>query len=285
MQTIMWSCSEVKYYNPNNLDVALEIAAQGNGKIVAGGTDVYPSAKPGVQHDCYLDVTRIPDLAGVSRNGDSIRFGAATTWTEIANADLPPAFDALKQAALSVGSIQIQNAGTIAGNLCNASPAADGVPPLLALDAKVELTSTARGVRVLPLKEFILGVRKTALEDDELVTAVIIPPLPKGATSAFEKLGSRRYLVISISMVATVLTLDPEGRISDVRIAVGSCSPVALRLSQLEQDLIGMHPNEVTVTEQHLSALSPLTDVRGSGAYRLDVVATQCERAIRRAAA
>ncbi len=273
------------YHNPNNLDAALELAAQEDGKIVAGGTDVYPSSKPGVGPPFYLDVTRIPTMVGIDQTAGSYRIGAATTWTEIAKAHLPLAFDALKQAALEVGSIQIQNAGTIAGNLCNASPAADGVPPLLALDAQVELSSAARGARVLPLRDFILGVRKTALADDELMTAVIIPPLPKGATSAFEKLGSRRYLVISISMVATVLVCDDEGRITDARIAVGSCSPVALRLSKLEQDLIGMRPDDVTVTEQHLSSLSPLTDVRGSGAYRLDVVATQCARAIRRATA
>lgn len=273
----------VPYYHPNSLDAALEFAAQSDGKVVAGGTDVYPSAKPGVGPAFFLDVTRIPDFTGIVQDGNVYRIGAATTWTEIAKATLPPAFDALKQAALEVGSIQIQNAGTIAGNLCNASPAADGVPPLLALDAQVELNSAARGTRVLLLAEFILGARKTALAEDELVTAIIIPRLPKGAKSAFEKLGSRRYLVISISMIAAVLSCDTDGRITEARIAVGSCSPVALRLPQLEQDLIGKFPNEVAVTEQHLSPLSPLTDVRGSGAYRLDVVATQCARAIRRA--
>jgi CO/xanthine dehydrogenase FAD-binding subunit len=275
----------VTYHNPNSLDVALEIAAKGDGQIIAGGTDVYPSAKPGVRPPYYLDVTKVAGLSDISNVGDSYRLGAATTWTEIAKADLPPAFDALKEAALEVGSLQIQNAGTIAGNICNASPAADGVPPLLALDAQVELTSAARGMRILALKDFILGVRKTALAPDELVTAIIIPSTPKGATSAFEKLGSRRYLVISISMVAAVISCDADGRITDARIAVGSCSPVAVRLSQLEQDVIGLRPSDVSVTAQHLSPLSPLTDVRGSAAYRLDVVATQCIRALRRAAA
>ena len=100
---------------------------------------------------------------------------AATTWSEIAAANLPPAFDALRQAAREVGSIQIQNRGTIAGNLCNASPAADGVPPLLALDAAVELAS-ANGTRQLPLSEFITGYRRTARQPDEILSAVIVPP-------------------------------------------------------------------------------------------------------------
>lgn len=271
------------YYNPTDLVSALDIAALGAGKIVAGGTDVYPAQKQGEHAEFYLDVTRIPGFSGISQNGASFRIGAATTWTAIVKTDLPPAFDALKQAAFEVGSIQIQNAGTIAGNICNASPAADGVPPLLALDAQVELVSAARGTRVMPLAAFIQGVRKTALAADELMSAIIIPSAPDGARSAFEKLGNRKYLVISISMVAVVLTCEAEGLICDARIAVGSCSPVAMRLQQLEKDVIGKHPDAVHVTENHLSPLSPITDVRGSGSYRLDVVAAQCTRAIRRA--
>ncbi|MEP5729845.1 MAG: xanthine dehydrogenase family protein subunit M [Sulfitobacter sp.] len=273
------------YHSPTDLELALDLVSQGPGKIVAGGTDVYPSAKQGEHPSYYLDVTRIPGFSGVSADGASLRIGAATTWTEIKKAALPPAFDALKQAAVEVGSIQIQNAGTIAGNICNASPAADGIPPLLALDAQVELMSAARGVRILPLSDFILGVRKTALAKDELVTAILVPTPPKGATSAFEKLGNRRYLVISISMVAVVLTFDTGGLITMARVAVGACSPVALRLPDLESYLIGKRPDQVAVAEHHLASLSPLTDVRGSSAYRLDVVATQCTRAIRRACA
>jgi CO/xanthine dehydrogenase FAD-binding subunit len=273
----------VPYYNPTDLALALNIAAQGDGKIVAGGTDVYPTAKQGEHPPSFLDVTRISGFSGITQDCGSYRIGAATTWTQIAKADLPPAFDALKQAALEVGSIQIQNAGTIAGNICNASPAADGMPPLLALGAQVELASSARGTRILPLEEFVLGVRKTALADDELVTAIIIPAIPDSAKSAFEKLGSRRYLVISISMVAAVIDRDVKGKITDARIAVGSCSPVALRLSAFEQDLIGKRLEDIVISESHLSSLSPITDVRGSGSYRLDVVAEQCMRAIRRA--
>lgn len=271
------------YHNPTDLTLALEIAAQGGGQILAGATDVYPTAKQGEIPSYFLDVTRISGISGITQGDKSYRIGATTTWTQIAKTDLPPAFDALKQAALEVGSIQIQNAGTIAGNICNASPAADGMPPLLALGALVELASSARGTRVLPLEEFVLGVRKTALADDELVTAIIIPAPPAGAKSAFEKLGSRRYLVISISMVAAVIDCAANGKISDARIAVGSCSPVALRLSNLERDLIGKRLEDIEINESHLSSLSPITDVRGSGSYRLDVVAEQCMRAIQRA--
>jgi CO/xanthine dehydrogenase FAD-binding subunit len=272
------------YYSPTKLGLALEIAAQPFGKIIAGGTDVYPAAKRGISPKFFLDLTRLDGFAEITEHEGLHRIGAATTWSQIAKFDLPPAFDALKQTAKEVGSVQIQNTGTIAGNICNASPAADGIPSLLALDAKVELASAARGTRVLALSEFIQGVRKTALAEDELMTAILFPPVPVGAGSAFEKLGSRRYLVISISMVAAVITCDDERRIVDARVAVGSCSPVAQRLPELEHDIIGKKVQEIKLTERHFAPLSPIDDVRGSRLYRLDVVVEQCVRAIKRAA-
>ncbi|WP_282048187.1 FAD binding domain-containing protein [Sulfitobacter mediterraneus] len=275
----------MSYHNPTDLASALETLTRQGGKIVAGGTDVYPSAKQGQQPTFFLDVTGIAGLYGISRTEAGYRFGAATTWTEILNADLPPAFHGLKSAAAEVGSIQIQNAGTIAGNLCNASPAADGVPPLLTLDAQVELTSAANGVRILPLSQFITGARQTALAPEELLTAVLVPEPPQNATSAFEKLGSRRYLVISITMTACLICLDTNNRITEARIAVGACSPVARRLHDLEQALIGKTLQEVAVEADHLAPLTPIDDVRGSADYRLDVVAEQIRRAIQKAAA
>ena len=271
------------YLIPTELNSALKSLAKAGNKIVAGGTDVYPALKQGQTPARFLDVTRIKELSGVSATQTGLRIGAAVTWSEIVKADLPASFDGLKQSAREVGSLQIQNAGTIAGNLCNASPAADGVPPLLTLDAMVELASAARGARMVPLQDFILGVRKTALAVDEMVTAIHIPTPPKGAGSAFEKLGSRKYLVISITMTAAVIKCDAQGAITHARVAVGACSPVAQRLTQLEADLIGKKPSEVEIDAAHLNVLSPIDDVRGSGSYRLDIVREQCRRAIQKA--
>ena len=272
------------YLIPTELNSALKSLAKAGNKIVAGGTDVYPALKQGQTPARFLDVTRIKELSGVSATQTGLRIGAAVTWSEIVKTDLPASFDGLKQSAREVGSLQIQNAGTIAGNLCNASPAADGVPPLLTLDAMVELASAARGARMVPLQDFILGVRKTALAVDEMVTAIHIPTPPKGAGSAFEKLGSRKYLVISITMTAAVIKCDAQGAITHARVAVGACSPVAQRLTQLEADLIGKKPSEVEIDAAHLNVLSPIDDVRGSGSYRLDIVREQCRRAIQKAA-
>jgi CO/xanthine dehydrogenase FAD-binding subunit len=169
--------------------------------------------------------------------------------------------------------VQIQNAGSIGGNLCNASPAADGVPPLLMLDASVELRSAA-GARVLPLGAFILGSRRTALRADELLTAILIPKRRGRHASRFLKLGARAYQVISIVMVAALLEADEAGRIAAAAVAVGSCSPVARRLPDLERALLGCRldgaPLSGLLQDGHFAPLTPLSDVRGSAAYRRD---------------
>ncbi|MCE8515973.1 FAD binding domain-containing protein [Ruegeria pomeroyi] len=270
------------YHAPASLKEALDRVAERDMRVVAGGTDVYPAQGAAPFGGDILDLTRIAALQGISRAAEGWRIGATTTWTQIARADLPPAFDGLRAAAREVGSIQIQNAGTVAGNLCNASPAADGVPPLLTLEARVELTSTT-GQRVLPLAEFLTGVRRTALQPGELVSALLLPDPPAHARGAFVKLGARRYLVISIAMVAVVIGCDAQGRIDHACVAVGACSPVAQRLSALECDLIGQRPDQVAVTPDHLTPLSPIDDVRGSAGYRRDAVAEQIARAIRAA--
>ena len=272
------------YEIPTDLQTALELYAVKGSRIIAGGTDVFPAAKQGHSPRTLIDLTAIPALSGIELIGDTYRIGAATTWSDLIKTDLPSSFDALKQAARDVGSIQIQNAGTIGGNICNASPAADGVPPLLALDAQVELVSAENGIRRMALSEFILHVRKTKLADDEILSAVLIPKPELIEKSAFEKLGSRRYLVISITMTAANITCDEDGVITGAKIAVGSCSPVAQRLTKLEADIIGKKPADISVTDDHLSVLSPIDDVRGSGEYRKDVVAEQCKRAVLRAA-
>ncbi|WP_457650722.1 FAD binding domain-containing protein [Profundibacter sp.] len=269
------------YFAPDTLDDALAHLDNTAMSIVAGGTDFFPAM--GTAPQVILDVSRIKGLRRVLQNDAGWRIGAATTWTDVINADLPAAFDGLKQAAREVGSQQIQNTGTIAGNLVNASPAADGVPPLLTLDTHVEVASV-RGTRVMSLSEFITGVHQTALQAGEMVTAVLIPPQPDQARAAFSKLGSRKYLVISTVMVAAEIACDTQGRINHARVAVGACSPVAQRLPVLETDLIGTTA-DVQITAAHLAPLAPISDVRGSGEYRLDAVAELIRRTIAGASA
>ena len=258
------------YARPRTIEEATRAMAAEGALAVSGGTDLYPAhvGKPLARP--LVDLSRVEGLRGITEAGDAFRFGAATTWTDIVRASLPPAFDGLKAAAREVGSIQVQNRGTIAGNLCNASPAADGVPPLLSLDAGVELASPT-GRRVLPLSSFITGYRTTALLPGEIVTAVLVPRPSPTARSAFVKLGARRYLVISILMAAAVVEKDAQGRIARAAVAVGAASPVAQRLPDLESELLGLagRPSAI-LAARHLAGLSPIDDVRATAAYRLE---------------
>lgn len=271
------------YLAPVALDEAVALLAVRDAQIVAGGTDFFPARGRTPQQRALLDLTRIPQLDGIARDASGWRIGATTTWSAIAGADLPPAFDALREAARAVGGLQIQNAGTIGGNIVNASPAADGIPPLLVLDAQVDLAGPD-GARSVPLDSFVTAPRRTLLAPGEIVTAIRVPHPPGAAQSAFLKLGGRRYLVISIAMVAVLVALDAQGRIATLRVAVGSCSPVARRLGALEADLAGADPRKVEVAARHLAPLAPISDVRADADYRLEAVAELIARAIRTAA-
>lgn len=256
------------YARPDSLPQALRLLAGGGWRVLAGGTDLYPGAGASLAGP-VLDLTGLAELSGISADGQGLRIGAATPWAKLAKADLPAALDALQQSARQVGGRQVQVAGTLGGNLCNASPAADGVPPLLVLDAEVELASTG-GLRRLSLQDFLLGPRQTALGPDEVMTAILIPSHALRGRSAFEKLGARRHLVISIAMVAARLVVEDD-RLTEVAIAVGSCSAVATRLPRVEAALTGATFGQAAgrVSAADVAAsLSPIDDVRATASYR-----------------
>jgi CO/xanthine dehydrogenase FAD-binding subunit len=275
-----------RYAKPADLNQALALLAADRWKVLAGGTDFYPALGARPLRENVLDINGLSALRGITTTNSHVVIGARTSWSDVIRQELPPAFDCLKEAAREVGSVQIQNTGTVAGNLCNASPAADGVPALMVLDAEVELRS-ASGARHLPLSEFILGNRKTALQPDELMIAVRVPLSSTAGRSAFVKLGARRYLVISIAMAAARIVLDREGRIVEAALAVGSCSAVAKRLPALEAALAGQRVDSEFVGRiepGHLPGLAPIDDVRGSAEYRLAAAREILARAIHRAA-
>ncbi|MBO0742434.1 MAG: FAD binding domain-containing protein [Hyphomicrobiaceae bacterium] len=264
----------VAYYRARTLEEALAVRRSRPVVVLAGGTDVYPAraARIGwgdLEHADILDITAIAGLKGLAQEGDHWRIGALTTWTDLLRADLPPLFDGLKLAAREVGGVQIQNRGTLAGNICTASPAGDGAPNLLALDARIELASTA-GRRWVAMADFIDGYRHTLCRADEIVTAILVPTTKRIAQSGFLKLGARKYLVISIVMVAGVIETDAAGHIAAARLAVGACSAKAQRLLALEADLLGqpLAAAAERVGPPHCEVLTPIDDMRGSAAYR-----------------
>ena len=267
------------YVRPISLNNALGTLSERPHRILAGGTDVFPAdaaavgwGQPGIEHPDsapIMDITALDDLTGIRRLADRIEIGALVTWTEAIESDLPAWFHCVRLAAREIGGRQIQNRGTLAGNLCNASPAADGVPALLVLNARVRLQQHG-GSREIPLDEFITANRRTCLRPGELMTAIVIPCPAAGSRSTFLKLGARRYLVISIAMVAACLELK-DGRIHDARLAVGACSEVAQRLTGLEARLRGARAADApdVVRDEDFASLAPLDDVRASAPYRL----------------
>ncbi|TAL07907.1 MAG: xanthine dehydrogenase family protein subunit M [Chloroflexota bacterium] len=280
------------YLRPATLAEAIEALARAAddgrpGVIVAGATDHYPARVGRVTDDDVIDVTGIAGLRAIEPADGGWRIPALATWTDVATADLPPLFDGLRRAARTIGGRQIQNRATVVGNLVNASPAADGTPNLLALDAEVVLASV-RGERRVPVAAFVTGNRTTVRAADEIVTGLFIPALDSSVRSTFLKLGSRAYLVISIAMVAAVVAVDATRRVTHARVAVGACSPVARRLWDLEAALVGQPAAPgvgATVRPEHLAGLSPIDDVRGTGTYRLEGAEALVRRALEELAA
>lgn len=290
------------YLRPTTLTQAIDALALARddgrpGVIIAGATDHYPARVGRVADDDVIDITGITGLRRIESIDGGWLIPALATWTDVANADVPPMFDGLRRAATAIGGRQIQNRATVVGNLVNASPAADGLPNLLVLNAVVTLASV-RGERRVAAATFVTGNRTTVREADELVTGLFIPapdsagPDRGGAAdlaavstvrSTFLKLGSRAYLVISIAMVAAAVAVDATGRISAARVAVGACSPVARRLPELEAVLLGRSATPgigATVGSEHLAELAPIDDVRGTAAYRREAAETLIRRAL-----
>jgi CO/xanthine dehydrogenase FAD-binding subunit len=272
------------YHRATTLPDAIAQAARG-ARLLAGGTDLFPLTREQQLAGPLVDVAALPDLQGIRTTPGGLRIGAGVTWADIARADLPGGLAALAQAARQVGGPQIQTAGTLGGNLCTASPAADGVPPLLACDAAVELAGPA-GLRHLPLADFLTGPRRTALGPGEVLVAVHLPSAGLAGRSAFLKLGARAYLVISIVMVAARLVVA-GGVVEHAAVAVGAAAPTARRLAAVEAALRGVpaaRAAEAVAAADVAAGLAPIDDMRATADYRHEAAVTLVRRAVAEAA-
>jgi CO/xanthine dehydrogenase FAD-binding subunit len=255
---------------PRSLDQALRLRAEHPGALpIQGGTDVmvelnFDRARPEV----ILNLNEVPELRGWRREDGEVVLGAGLTYAEAMAAEPAALLPALAEASRTVGSPQIRNRGTVGGNLGTGSPAGDALPPLLVEDARVELAS-ARGARVLPLSEFLLGVKRTALEADELIVAVRVRP--SGAPQTFLKVGPRNAMVISVCSVSLAVDRERE----ELRAAFGSASPVPVLVTSPLGD-------RDSFPERVASAASPIDDVRGSAAYRRHALRVLTARALER---
>jgi CO/xanthine dehydrogenase FAD-binding subunit len=255
---------------PRTLEEALELkASHPEARFVQGGTDVLVELNFGHSRPpAIVNLAELEELRGWSEEGDTLRLGAGLTYTEAMASPLAERLPALAEASRTVGSPQIRNRGTIGGNLGTASPAGDALPPLLVDRAEVELASV-RGTRTLPLEEFLLGVKRTALEPDELITSVRLTP--SGGPQTFMKIGPRNAMVIAVCSLAVVV--DAEA--GEARAAFGSAAVTARLVTAALAEAASL-PDRVA------DAASPIDDVRGTAAYRRHALRVLAARALER---
>jgi CO/xanthine dehydrogenase FAD-binding subunit len=234
---------EFEFYSPKTISEALEYLADKGSKckILAGGTDVVPALRSEEVRPSYvMNILEIGDLRGVSDEKDSIRIGPATTFTEIAESRiLKEHLPLLVEAASQVGAPPIRNRGTLGGNIGNASPAADVLPAVIALNGDLELQSKSSGIRVLPAGRVVQAAYKTCFGPDELMTGIVIKKLPAGTRCAFYKLGRRNAMARSYMSLSVALSAGKDGIVSDVRIVPGALEAVARRVTAAEKVLLG----------------------------------------------
>ncbi len=268
--------SEVE--RPRSLADALSLRARyGDAVVIAGGTDVMVAVNAGQRPERMIDLTGVPELLDWERRDGAVRLGAGVPYTRLI-AELSGQLPGLAQAARTIGSPQVRNRATVGGSLATASPAGDALPPLVAVDAVVEVASQ-RGGRTVAISDFLLGPQRTALAPDELVVAVDIPAAR--GPQVFSKIGGRTAMATSIASFA--IDVDPSGRVGA---AIGCAGPVVLRAPEAEAFLAGaMAAGEVDDAvaarfgELCAAVARPVDDVRGTAAYRRRAIGVMARRA------
>jgi xanthine dehydrogenase small subunit len=274
--------------SPRTLAEAYAVLSREPARPIAGGTDlmVALTGELGEPPEHVIDLWRLDEMRGIAVDGDALALGALTTYTEIRrSAHCREHVPALVEAAATIGAAQIQNRGTLGGNIANASPAGDTLPVLLALDASI-VCGSSRGERVVPSHEFWTGYRQTSLAADELVIRVRVP-LAAGRETRFRKVGTRRAQSISkVVLALSYRDAGPSAPWTDVRLALGSVAPTPIRARATEATLEGHAPTPETAdtaVETLAGELHPIDDVRSTAEYRRLVAARVLHRLIREA--
>jgi xanthine dehydrogenase small subunit len=273
-------------YSPATLSEAYRFLQERGGsvKVIAGGTDLMVLMNAHMLDAAgFLDIWRVDELRGIADEGGHLRIGALTTYTQLINSPLVKRHaPSLVAASRTIGAIQIQNRGTIGGNVVNASPAGDSLPVLAAFDADVEVGS-ARGVRAVAFNQFYTGYRRTVLEPDELVIAVRMPKLKEGERDFFWKVGTRRAQAISKTVLAA-RGKAAGGVIESIGIGVGSVAPTVIRAPQTEALLAGatLTPDLIERARETIAReVAPITDLRSTEHYRRTVTGNTLAKFLR----
>lgn len=269
---------------PTTLEEALALLAEHPGALpLAGGTDLLVRLRGLAQGRIppLLSLARIEELQGIALENDFLAIGAATPFGRIIDDPLIHAqMPLLARAARTIGGPAIRNMATIGGNIRTASPAGDSLPPLVLYEANLEIAAPT-GRRVLPIVDFLLGPGRTALEQGELITRILVPRASSFTHAWFAKIGRRLALAISVVSFAGMARLTGDGAIAEIRMAWGSVGPTVVRLRALEAELAGTPVNSATIA--HLrrmvhAGVSPISDLRASAEYRRLVAANLAAR-------
>jgi len=277
--------NDFEFTRPADMPEALEALAH-NGRVVpvAGGTNILVNLKRApLEADLVVDLTGLEELTPISENSGSVRMGAGFTFARLLEWCPGGAIEGLMHPmCVAFAGPLIRNLATVGGNVCDASAAADISPPLLALDAVVELESAARGRRTLPLTKFFQGVRRTARRPDELLTALEFPCPAEDERWFYYKLGKRKADAISIVSLAMTVRLE-QGKVEQARIALGAVAPVAMRTPETEALLLGETLDEAVINAAAATAARearPIDDFRATGAYRRQMVEALVRRGL-----
>ena len=273
------------YIRPRTLDEAAAALEPGTAAILAGGTDLLLYMKQRqVVPETVVDLTALEQLQGITQEGNHITVGACVSHAEIHTSPLiRTGANFLAEAAGQIGGPQIRNMGTIGGNIGNASPAGDTLPPLYALDANVNLYS-ASGRRMLPIREFITGVGQKQIQQGEFIESISFETLPEEVRSCFIRIVQRKSLAIAKVSVALALQIR-DGIIKDVRIAFGAVAPTIIRAEKTEAYLMGQKLTDKRISgaaDKAAQEVSPITDIRSNAVYRRHMVTVNLKRAITR---
>jgi carbon-monoxide dehydrogenase medium subunit/xanthine dehydrogenase FAD-binding subunit len=277
-----------EFYGPSSLDDALTYISEhaGRCKIIAGGTDLIPALRnEGIHPDFVLSILEIKALRGITETHKQIRIGPTTTFTEIAESPvIQLCLRLLADAASWVGGPQIRNRGTIGGNIATASPAADVLPAVIALDGELELRSKNAGIRTIRLVDAIKAPYITCFHPDEIMTGILLKKLPEGTQCGFEKLGRRNAMARARMNMSVVFRKNQDGIVSDLRVVPGAVTPVATRMTKTEQVLLAQKPEE-SLIERAAGTLAQemveITGVRWSTEYKMPVVQNVFKRVLR----
>lgn len=276
--------SDLRYEAPESLSAAIALlsGSTGTARVLAGGTDVIVQMETElIEPELIVDIKRIPALRGITEENGGFRVGAATTGMQLCDHKaFAKAWPGVIEGVKLIGSIQVKGRASMGGNLCNASPGADSVPPLITAGAICRVVGS-KGVREVPVEQIPVAPGKTSLARDEIIESFFFPARPKGSGDAYMRFTPRTEMDIAVTGVAVNLTLDGSGTCTAARVAIGAVAPTALLVAPAGAALVGTKVDDAAIEKMVAAARAackPIDDKRGTKEFRIEVTGVLAKR-------